>query len=216
MKLTTMAIWLSGALALGIGIWTVGSAYVVWGIEEARYTVIEEKPGYEIRRYEPMLVAETAMTSASREGQSGAFRILARYIFGGNRSAEKIEMTAPVIMEGESRKIAMTAPVIVDRDGAANRMAFVLPSKFTRETLPVPVDERVAIRQVPVRVIAAVRFSWYAPEDRKKEKSEALLRMLSRDGVVVVGVPFYAGYNPPFSVPFLKRHEMLVEIAAES
>lgn len=216
MKLATLAIWLTGALALGIGIWTVGSAYVVWGIEEAKYTVVEEKPGYEIRRYEPMLVAETAMAAPAREGESNAFRILARYIFGGNRAAQKIDMTTPVIMEGRSQKIAMTAPVIVGENDTGERMAFVLPSEFTMDTLPVPEDSRVEIREVPVRFIAAVRFSWYAPENRRKEKSEDLLRMLSRDGIVIVGVPFYAGYNPPFSVPFLKRHEMLVEVEAQS
>lgn len=218
MKLATLAIWLTGALALGAGIWTVGSAYVVWGIEEARYTVVDQKPGYEIRRYEPMLVAETDMTATSGNSEGDAFRVLAGYIFGGNRAAQKIDMTAPVIMDrnAESQTIAMTAPVIVDQNEAAGRMSFVLPAKFSIDTLPVPEDARVEIRKVPARVIAAVRFSWYAPESRKKEKSEALMRMLSDDGVVVIGVPFYAGYNPPFSVPFLKRHEMLVEIEAES
>ena len=215
MKLATLGIWIGGALTLGFGVWTLASAYVVWGIEEARHEVVAVKRGYEIRRYAPMLIAETAMDRADKNATGRAFRILAGYIFGGNEATRPIDMTAPVLMDGETRSqdIAMTAPVLMEETTAQSRMAFVMPSKFTKETLPRPKDERVSIREVPERIVAAISFSWYAPPSRKDRKARELLAMLERDGVEPVAPPEYAGYNPPFSVPFLKRHEMLVEIA---
>ena len=124
-------------------------------------------------------------------------------------------MTAPVLMDGKTRSqaIAMTAPVLMEETTAQLRMAFVMPSKFTKETLPLPKDERVLIREVPERVVATISFSWYAPASRKDRKAQELLAMLKRDGVEPIAPPEYAGYNPPFSVPFLKRHEILIEIA---
>ena len=215
MKLTTLFLWVAGALVLGMGIWTAASAYIVWGIEEARYTVVAEKPGYQIRKYAPMLVAETAMDPSGKNEEGDAFRILAGYIFGGNKASTQIDMTAPVIVDANApaQEIAMTAPVLIDQTDAGASMAFVLPSHFTRETLPRPNDSRVVIREVPARLVAVVGFSWFAPESRKKGKAEELLQMVARDGIKPVGAPVYAGYNPPFSAPFLKRHEIHVPIA---
>ncbi len=218
MKLSTLGVWIGGALIVGLAVWTAASAYIMWGIEEARYDVVGNRDGYEIRRYAPMIIAETAMEGTDKDASARAFRTLASYIFGENEAAQKIKMTAPVIMDDEiqSQDITMTAPVLVERTASKSRMAFVMPSRFTRETPPRPKDDRITIREVPERRIAALGFSWYAPLSRRREKEQELLSMLRRDGVEPVGAPIYAGYNPPFSVPFLMRHEILVEIAPRS
>ncbi len=108
-----------------------------------------------------MLIAETAMPAAGRRATGDAFRVLARYIFGENEPGRKMAMTAPVLMGdgAASRKIAMTAPVPVRDGGAGAAMAFVMPSGFSRATLPRPKDDRVTIREVPARTMAALGFS---------------------------------------------------------
>lgn len=216
MKFTTIAIWALGTSLVGLAIWTASSAYIVWGIEQAKYEVLESRGGYEIRRYAPMLVAETEIMQQGRRAEGAAFRVLAGYIFGGNTESRNINMTAPVAREfkSEGREIAMTAPVLIDDTATQARMTFVMPSKFTRATIPTPIDSRVKIREVPERRIAALSFGWQVTMSRRAEKVRELLLLLKRDGIEPVGAPLYAGFNPPFSIPFLKRHEIHVEIGS--
>lgn len=179
---------------------------------------MESRTNYEIRRYEPMLVAETVLDLKAENPSANAFKTLAAYIFGKNEKRRDIGMTAPVITDekGIRETIGMTAPVIIDQEAAKGRMAFVMPSRFSSETLPRPVDAEISIRKVPERLVAALRFSWYAPKPRRERKARELLSTLKRDGVTPKGKPVYAGYNPPFSIPFLMRHEILVAVEADS
>ncbi|MEJ2603351.1 MAG: heme-binding protein [Gammaproteobacteria bacterium] len=184
--------------------------------EEPEFRVISEHEEYEIRAYAPYLVAETVVEGDYGDSGSRGFRILAGYIFGDNKAAEKMAMTAPVTREpvDESVKMNMTVPVIAERSAEAGRYRyqFVMERKYTRETLPVPVDERVTIREVPARTMAVHRYSgrWTAANFEKH--LEILLLALERDGVEVTGTPQSAAYNNPFTPPFLRRNEVLVEV----
>ncbi|MEQ1696421.1 MAG: heme-binding protein [Hyphomicrobiaceae bacterium] len=201
--------WVTGALAVSLGVWTVGSLFIVSGVEEARYVVTGSPGGYELRRYEPSIAAQTAMPTMGDTGT--AFRAIAGYIFGGNEKQEAIAMTAPVVMNAPpvSEKIAMTAPVVM----GAGTMAFVMPSKYKSiADLPKPKDGRVSLVQLPARTLAALRFGWYATPARFAAKAGELERLLARDGVKAISKPYLAGYNPPFSVPFLMRHDVLIEV----
>jgi SOUL heme-binding protein len=185
---------------------------VVAGIEQAKYTVQELRAGFEVREYAPAIVAETRMPTLSREDTGAAFRAIAGYIFGGNERKDSIAMTAPVVMDSAARseKIAMTAPVVM----GGGTMQFVMPSKYKSVgDLPKPTDSRVTLREVPARRIAALRFSWYATPDRVAAKMAELTQLIERDGLTAVSRPYLASYDPPFSVPFLKRHDILVDLA---
>lgn len=218
MKLTTLGILLVTIGILLTAVWTVASFYVIWRVEEAGYKTVDSTASYEVRRYEPMLVAETELDAQAEEPTTRAFKTLAAYIFGKNEKRRDIGMTAPVITDGKRARetIGMTAPVLVDQDAGPGRMAFVMPSRFTLETLPRPVADNISIREVPERLVAAISFSWYATTSRREQKARELLSMLERDGLTPKSAPVYAGYNPPFSVPFLMRHEILVEVEARS
>lgn len=223
-------------LAVAVLAWFAAGAYAVAGIDQPKYDVTATREGYEVRRYAPMLVAETDMASLGGGDRGRGFQILAGYIFGGNRARDSIAMTAPVVMDptagttSAATRIAMTAPVVMDpatppagvpppdAAGTAARptgtMQFVMPHRFTSlDQLPVPNDARVRLRQVPGRTVAATRFSWYATSGRVAEKSAALLAALARDGVAVRSSPMLATYDPPFTLPFMQRHEIMVEIA---
>lgn len=207
-------LWTGFGLATAVGLWTAVSLYLVRNIEEAPYSVLESVGDIEVRRYPALLVAETALGDGD-EGQ--AFGRLARYIFGSNRQNAKIAMTAPVIVDGKPKSggtsIAMTAPVLVGAGDARERtMAFVLPRALTIATAPIPNDTSVNVRETAPRVVAALRFSGFATTGARQRKTEELLQAVKAAGMTAKGVPTYAGYNPPWSMPLLQRHEMLVEV----
>lgn len=188
-------------VVLAVGLWTVGSLFVMRNVKTPEYEVISTAAEYELRRYPDLLVAETRGQAGT--GGNGLFPVLAGFIFGGNEASDEIAMTAPVLMAGTAA--ASNSP-------HEPAMQFIMPGEFTMETLPKPVDGRVILREVPTRVLAARRFGWFASAGTRESQLESLLGALRRDGIAVVGEPVYAAYQPPFSVPFLKRHEMLVEV----
>ena len=198
----------------------VGIALVwsIWGyfssrVENTSYCVIEVKKDYEVRLYPAHIVAQTVVKGPYRQALTEGFRIIARYIFGGNTKKESIAMTAPVVeKKSTSESIAMTAPVMATVEGESHTIAFGMPRSYTLDTLPTPTDSRVQIVTVPEKKMAAIRFSWWRTDARVNTKKQALLRALKNDSVAVVGEPQYAGYNAPWTPPWMTRHEVLVDI----
>ncbi len=188
----------------------------IWGyfgsnVEQAQYIVLKKEQDYEIREYKARIVAQTTVEGSYDESLNKGFTIIAGYIFGGNTTQQKIAMTAPVT-EQASEKVAMTAPVLASLEGNSRVISFVMPSSYTVQTLPVPNDARVILKELPSQKIAVVRFSWFRSEERVVEMQNALLTSLVRDGVQAVGVPTYAGYNAPWTPPWMNRNEVMVEI----
>ena len=182
-------------------------------IEEPGYDVIGTAAGYELRRYPGYCVAETEVTGSQADVGNAAFRILAKYIFGGNVTQQSIAMTAPVI-QAQSETIAMTAPVIQQPGETAGSyvVQFTMPSKYTLDTLPKPNDARVRLREVRDRVIAARAYKGGWSLKRYDEELAALRTAIERDGLVAVGEPQWARYNSPFSLPFMRRNEIWLAI----
>ena len=124
-------------------------------------------------------------------------------------------MTAPVLeRKTASTKIAMTAPVLERTDRGETRVvAFVMPRQYTMETIPTPNNPKVQIRQVPPKTYAVLRFSgWVGASDAEQKKME-LAKMLDRDCLQTVGAPILAQYDPPWTPPFMRRNEILIELA---
>ena len=169
-------------------------------VETPRYEVVGQMDGVEIRLY-PRLILATVMG----DGGGNPFRLLFRYISGENSGGSKISMTAPVLTP---EKIAMTAPVISE----GYSMSFVVPSKYTMETVPAPSDERIEIQEVPERRLAVVRFRGRAGERSVEEQKARLLSVLRENGVETVGEPFLMRYNAPMTPGFLRRNEVGIEI----
>lgn len=196
--------------------WSVGSWWVVKDIEEPAYTAVSSHDGYEVRQYEPYIIAETRVTGAYDTAVNDGFRIIANYIFGGNTKKEPIAMTAPVVEQTApvvSEKIAMTVPVVETSAGDNEHLiSFVMPSAYTLETLPTPDDSRVVLRKVEDETLAVLRFGWYATDARVEMQKEKLREFLERDGFEIVGEARVARYNPPFSAPYMQRNEILIPI----
>jgi len=185
----------------------------VMAIEEAPYKVVTTDGAFEIRDYAPHIVAETLVEGTLEEAGSTAFTRLFRYISGGNRSREKVAMTAPVSQQSKGEKIAMTAPVAQQRVREQWAVSFMMPAAYTLETLPAPEDPQVTLRQVPARRIAAVRYSGsWSEKGYLRHKSE-LESWMRAKGLAGAGAPQWARYNSPFSLWFLRRNEILIPVA---
>jgi len=183
--------------------------------EQPHYEVVQEADDYEVRRYEAYLVAETEVSGSFEDVGNEAFRRLAGFLFGANRTREKMAMTAPVTQQPlRPAKLEKTAPVTqTARPGAAAyTFAFMMPARFTRETLPEPTDPRVVIREVPSRLLVARRFSGTWSADHFASNEATLRDAAQRAGFAFVGEPIYARYNAPFVPWFLRRNEVLLEV----
>jgi hypothetical protein len=170
----------------------------------------------ELREYAPLIVAETDVTAAAygAAGNQG-FRVLADYIFGNNEARAEIAMTAPVEQARgpRSQEIAMTAPVEQARGGGGGWVvSFTMPAEWTMETLPKPRDERVRIRQVPARQVAAVRFTGTWSTKRFERYQAVLLEAVEAAALETVGETWSARYDPPWTPWFLRRNEIMIEV----
>jgi len=181
-------------------------------IEEPKYTVIEQTEDFELRQYEPFIVAETLVEGDFSDVGNEGFRRLAGYIFGKNRKKVSIDMTAPVNQEPDSEKIAMTAPVNQEAEFEKWRITFTMPTEYTLETLPAPLDDRVTLRREPGRLIAAIRYSGTWSRDRYEIKEGRLKSFVNERGLEAVGEPIFARYNSPFALWFLRRNEVLIPV----
>ncbi|NIM99543.1 MAG: heme-binding protein, partial [candidate division Zixibacteria bacterium] len=139
-------------------------------------------------------------------------RRLFEYISGNNRKRQSIPMTAPVSQETSSEKIPMTAPVNQERVGSKWRITFLMPFKYSMETLPEPLDPRVELKIVHGRLMATLRYSGTWSRDRYKDKEGHLMSIIEERGLKPVGEPVFARYNPPFTPWFLRRNEVLIPV----
>ena len=189
-------------------------------IEEPNYEIIESSEDYELRRYEPYLIAEVDVSGGMNKAGNSAFRILAGYIFGDNEAATEMAMTAPVESRSADRgeKMSMTAPVTSTRSGSDDQttVAFVMEEGYSIETLPVPNDQRIRIREVPERLMAVRRYSGRWTDANYEKQKGLLIESLSEATLDIVGEPILARYNSPFSLPMVRRNEVMLEVSTSS
>lgn len=179
-------------------------------IEEPRYAVVRAYDAFEVRRYEPYVVAETLVGAAADDAGNQGFRILAGYIFGQNKGEHKIEMTAPVAQT--PTRIAMTAPVAQSAIAAGYTVQFAMPREWTLETLPEPIDTRVTLRVVPARTFAVLVYSGTWSQARYDEHLRALQEAVAQAGLRWHGEPIWARYDPPWKPWFWRRNEIWLEL----
>lgn len=189
--------------------------YCAMAIEEPQFTLLEKNSDFELREYPAMILAEVDVPGDLNEASNAGFRLIASYIFGANttrtnQTAEKISMTAPVIVAPASSKIAMTAPVSVEKNDALWRVNFVMPAAYTLSTLPIPNDPRVKLRETAPQKMAVLVFSGLTGARKVEEKTSELLAWMSNRNLQAISPPKLARYNAPWTLPFLRRNEILI------
>ncbi|AKD25703.1 SOUL heme-binding protein [Polynucleobacter duraquae] len=194
-------------------------ASTVMATEEPKFSIIEKSEPFELRAYAPQLIAEVKVEGDLDTASSQGFRLIAAFIFGQNQVSEKISMTVPVGIEtAQSTKIAMTVPVGIEasKDSAkgVNQwvFSFVMPSEYTMATLPKPINPLVTIRELPAQKRAAITFSGFYNEAKVLEKTKALEEWVKSKQWQTIGSPQFARYNPPWSIPFMRRNEILITL----
>jgi len=180
-------------------------------VEQAPYTVLESHDNIEIRAYAPIIVAEVEVQGERKQALNQGFRLIADYIFGNNLSSRKVAMTAPVTQEA-GEKIAMTAPVTQLGGDNTWKVRFVMPRDYTLDTLPKPKNGEVHLLSVPARRAVVIRFAGSNTDRNLATHRDELLRYVAEHHLPVVGAPTTAFYNPPWTLPFLRRNEIMLEL----
>ena len=207
-----MTILLLAALLLGF------LPVTAMATEEPKYEVISKDGDFEVRQYASMVIAETFVAGSQDEASSRGFKAIAGYIFGDNKragqNAEKIAMTAPVSIEKQnaSQKIDMTAPVVLEQQDERWRVHFVMPSQYKLADLPKPNNAAVALREIPGRKVAVVRFTGWVGADKVAAQTAALRDWIGARGMTGVTATQLARYDPPWTLPFMRRNEILIEV----
>jgi len=184
--------------------------------EEPNYSLLQNEDRFEVREYEALVIAETLVDSDFDDAGNIAFRRLFAYISGDNETAAEIAMTAPVMAHDENgssgEKISMTAPVTGEETPRGWRFAFVLPSGYRLATAPVPGNPDVRLEQVPARKVAVLRYSGSWNETAYEDNLEKLQQWMRRNQLEADSLPRVAGYDPPWTLPFLRRNEVMIDI----
>ena len=182
-------------------------------VEEPVFKTVLQEASFEVRDYPPLLVAEVKVSGDQKEAASKGFRLLAGYLFGGNKRRQSIAMTAPVAQAQASEKIALTAPVTQIKDANAWVVRFTMPKGYSLETLPQPNDPQVKLRALPASRFAVLQFSGLAEKDDVAAKTAELQNRIIKHKLRPTGPVSLAQYNPPWTLWFMRRNEVMVEVA---
>jgi hypothetical protein len=169
-------------------------------VEKVNYRVLNKIENIEIRQYPDLLIAKI-----KNNFEDSGFSLLFRYISGENKTQKKIPMTAPVIT---SEKIKMTAPAISE----GSYMAFVMPSSYSKETIPIPTNSLVKIETQPSKIFAVLRFGGYSKKIRVEKFKKKLLKDIKENKLKTKGNVFLMRYNSPFAPGFIRRNEVAIEL----
>ena len=196
------------ALILVVG---VLAGPVMSNVEKPDYKVIQSEQNIEIRQYEPMIIAEVEVDGKREDAIRDGFRLLADYIFGNNTVEQNISMTAPV-QQKENQKIAMTSPVQQQLAGKSWQISFVMPSKYTMDSLPMPNNNRVRLKKILTKKFVVIEFSGTNSNENVIGHENQLMNFIEANQINIIGSPKYAFYNAPWTLPFLRRNEVMIEI----
>jgi DNA gyrase inhibitor GyrI len=159
--------------------------------EEANYEVVKENQKYEIRKYPDRLVIETNSIKGN------GFRKLFNYISGNNEKNQEIKMTVPVTQEIKNGNMTMQ---------------FYLPSKFNKDNAPKPSNSEIKVLTIEGGYYAAIKYSGRSSDKNFLKNKDILEKELKQDNITIISPPIRASYNSPFTLPMLKRNEVMYKV----
>ena len=159
--------------------------------EEVNYEVVKENQKYEIRKYPDRLVIETNSIKGN------GFRKLFNYISGNNEKNQEIKMTVPVTQEIKNGNMTMQ---------------FYLPSKFNKDNAPKPSNSEIKVLTIEGGYYAAIKYSGRSSDKNFLKNKDILEKELKQDNIIILSPPIRASYNSPFTLPMLKRNEVMYKV----
>lgn len=195
-------------------------------VESPPYEIVSSEENIEIRNYKSMIIAEVEVEGNRYVAMKKGFPILADYIFGNNsikkelatknsakqQVSKKIEMMAPVVQQQTNKPIAMTAPVWQQSNNGLWKIHFVMPSQYSMDNLPKPNNSQVKIKLLPAKKYIVIRFSGMNSDASIANQEKQLLHYVAANQISIKNSPKYAFYNPPWTLPFMRRNEIMFEI----
>ena len=175
----------------------------VMAIEEPNFKILVDEGDLEIRSYDEYFVAETPVEGSFDTASRKGFRRVAGYIFGENKNSN-----------GRSEKIEMTAPVTVTPDDEGWVLHFVMPDKYTINQLPVPNNSSVSLKKIEAHLAGVIVFSGFTTDAKIQKKTEELMAWLKNQNFEIAGPQQIARYNDPFTLPWLRRNEIIFRVIA--
>ena len=206
-KIFVTTILLLSVLAVGAAM--IGP--IMSNVEVPAYKILKKEQNIEIRQYPPLIIAEVKTAGSRQASISDGFRILADFIFGNNEGEKQLSMNGPITQQ-EGIKIAMTAPVQQEQTDTEWAISFIMPSKFSIDTIPNPINDRIKIIQIPSKRYAVVTFSGRSTEENLTTHTNELEKYINGSNYSKAGNAKYAFYNPPWTLPFLRRNEVQFEL----
>ena len=183
--------------------------------EEPDFNLIFKKENFEIREYAPKILAQVEVEAGFKDASTKGFKLLADYIFGNNSTldgSQKIDMTTPVVLEPKSELIDMTTPIILEGSDRRWVVSFVMPKEYSIKTLPKPNNKDIKIIRQPKEKYAVIVFSGLVSDSNYKEQSVLLNTFINDSNLKKIGHLQIARYNPPWTLPFFRRNELMVKI----
>ena len=183
--------------------------------DEPEFDLSFKDNNFEIREYEPKILAQISVSGDFDDASSKGFKVLADFIFGNNNSIDgnsKIDMTAPVVMQPLSKFVDMTAPVLTEGKNKEWHVSFVMPKKYSLDTLPKPNNKDIKIISLPTEKCAVIIFSGLVTEKSYDEQAKLLYNFIKNKNLVTLGALQIARYNPPWILPFFRRNELMIRI----
>jgi effector-binding domain-containing protein len=170
---------------------------IMSNVEKPKYHVISSQENIEIRKYNPMIIALVEVQGERKEAIRGVFKILADYIFGNNKSKEDIPMTAPVRQQKFQENW---------------QISFIMPSEYNMETLPQPNNKNISLKELPSKKYIVINFSGMISDQNIALNEEKLKKYIFENEIQSLSTPIYAFYNPPWTLSFMRRNEIMMEI----
>lgn len=165
--------------------------------KEPKYEVLQSCDKIELRLYDPFLVAEVECSGIRKEAIRSGFRILANYIFGNNLASEKLPMSVPVTQQK------------IDNGW---KIRFMLTQTSNLKDLPQPNNQLVKLHSISRKKFVAIRFSGIADDEKLQRYTTQLQEFADCHKWSLADTPVLAFYNPPWTIPFLRRNEVLFEV----
>ena len=180
---------------------------------EAKYSTIKKEDNYAIRDYQPLIEAQITITDSNyKTAVNKGFMQLFKYITGANTVKQQISMTTPVLTKKKSQDIVMTSPVFINDNENAWTIAFVLPDSYTLKAAPTPTNEDIKLIEKPQKKVAVISFNGFMNKNSIDKNTKKLKIWISDNKLQEIGKPMAAAYNPPWTIPFWRRNEILIEV----
>lgn len=201
---------LAGASVVGFARWQLARLFT----ERPSYDLERRCGELELRRYPSLVQAETTVAEEDWElALEEGIRRLAAYIAGDNARREQLSITSPVLSSpAERNELEMISPATA-RTPEGYTVVFLMPSERDLPSLPAPRDSRVTLRALPARRIGVLRRRGRCTCERVRAEESRLWALVEHAGLSPISEPALAAYDPPWTLPMLRRFEIWVDVA---